>query len=188
MWKRRKYLPDNTPVIRVVGDALIASRPIGEGRMFPVLILDTGDHPALAELVQLHATSPPGDVETTWCTAKGDPDSVALSLSFERPMEYSCVVLFSLGRQGVLVDQILATQGCYLQPGQPGDRLRNTIDSPRILIEVPLTGFEVEWETMYDKVLRRRFRDAGLGRRAARRAADSMKAEWREKLGSFRKR
>lgn len=154
--------------------------------MFPVLILDAREHPRLVELVQAHKTSPPGDVEIRWCTIKGQPDSVGLLLSFQRPMNYECVVLFSLGKQAVLVDQILSTQGCYLQPGQPGDRLRNTYDSPRILIEVPLTGFEEKWEGMFDKVLTRQARQAGLGRQAARRAAESMKAEWRQ-LGRFRK-
>jgi hypothetical protein len=188
VWKKRKYLPDTTPYIRVVGDGLIASQPIGEGRMFPVLILDTRDHPGLVELVKAHATAPPGDVVTTWCTVEGDSDAVGLSLQFERPMEYSCALLFSLSSQGVLVDQILSTRGCYLQPGKPGDRLSKTLGSPQILIEVPLTGFEADWEAMYDKVLNRRFRDSGLGRRAARRAAQDLKTEWRKKLGTFRKR
>ena len=80
------------------------------------------------------------------------------------------VIEFDVSRQGVLVDQIIRSQGVYIMPGRPGDRLRTKMEAPRILVEVPSKEFQSEWETMFRKVVLRRFRGEGMSRIDAKRA------------------
>ena len=52
--------------ITIVSDAAIASRGVGHGKMFPLLIVDTGDRPDVEELVRVHKQIDPGDVTSQW--------------------------------------------------------------------------------------------------------------------------
>ena len=53
-------------LVQVVGDAAIAASPFVEGRLVPLVIVDTSGRPDLEELVRVHKHLPPGDVETQW--------------------------------------------------------------------------------------------------------------------------
>ena len=57
-----------------------------------------------------------------------------------------CVVLlkFNVADQGGVVDQIVQAQGVYILAGRVGDRLANTLDKGRILVEVPTKEFKKE--------------------------------------------
>ena len=93
---------------------------------------------------------------------------------------------FSIGKQGGLVDLMLMAKSVYLQAGVPGDRLLTTMDNPRILVELPDTGFQKTWGEIQLKrmseVIRRR---GGLSRSEARTAARKFIEQMRE-LGRIR--
>jgi len=59
------------------------------------------------------------------------------------------------------VDQIIHSEGVYIQPGRPGDRLSTTFDNPRVLAEVPSREFQAEWDRMLRKAMRKRFQSTG---------------------------
>ncbi|MET8361908.1 hypothetical protein [Micromonospora sp. NPDC005171] len=164
----------------VVADAALAG-PAADGRMVPLVVIDTTSRPDLDELVRLHRHLPAGDVTYRWGQGERDEDFVALSLWFVRPIEARAVLTFSIGREGMIVDNALNSRAIYLQPGRPGDRLKHDPDRPKILIEVPDDDFRERWEDIVVrrlvKVIRRKSR---MPREEARRLAVQWLARSRQ--------
>ncbi|MDG4760495.1 hypothetical protein [Micromonospora sp. WMMD710] len=167
----------------VVTDGSIAG-PAADGRMVPLVIIDTTSRPDLDELVRLHRHLPPGDVTYRWGQAERDKDLVSLSLWFVRPIEAPAVLMFSIEREGIIVDNALNSRAIYLQPGRPGDRLKHDPHRPKILIEVPDDDFRERWEDVVvrrlAKVIRR---SARITREEARLLAGQWLAQSREITG-----
>jgi hypothetical protein len=172
--------------VRIVGDGAISTSGVGDGRMLPVLILDTAQRPDIREYAALHKISGPGDVQVQWGQMPEYADTMMLILAFKRPVEMKAIIAFDLQRNhGFLVEQILGMNGVYIQAGAEGDRLKNTMDTPRVIVEIPDTGFRVIWDKLYLKFTERKFREMGLTRKDARNAAGEAIAKLRE-FGSFR--
>lgn len=171
--RTKVQIPEDRSV-PIVGDAAIAGS-VADGRLVPVLILDTHNHPTIEEVIRLHEHFAPGDVEFNWGRTKRSKDEVFLTLDFERPVEAEALLMFSIERQGRLVDLILRSRALYLQAGKPGDRLSTALEEPRILLTLPDTGFAEYWDGVYLKrmteVIRR---DAGIPRAQARGAAREL--------------
>ncbi len=60
MTKPRKAQVAQSLIVPIVGDAAMAG-PVADGRLIPVLIVDTSKRPEVAELIRVHAHLPPGD-------------------------------------------------------------------------------------------------------------------------------
>lgn len=96
-------------------------------------------------------------------------------MQFDRPVVSHTILVFSIERQGILVDGALSARGIYLQPGRPGDRLKDDIDRPKIFIELPDDSFRDRWE----EVVRRRLAQViRRGKRMPREEARRLAAEW----------
>jgi hypothetical protein len=161
-------------LVPIVSDAAIAG-PVADGRLVPVLILDTRDHPSIEEVIRLHEHFTPGDVQFNWGRKKRSKDEVFLTLDFERPVEAQAVLMFSIERQGGLVDLILRSKALYLQAGEPGHRLSTAFDEPRILLTLPHTSFAEYWDGVYLKRLTEIIRGgARISRSQARDAAREL--------------
>ena len=156
-------LPDDssyqlTPVT-VVADGAVAGRD-ALGVLIPVLIIDTRDRPDINDVIEAHTVQPSGDVEAVWGRrlAKGlDTRSmITLALHFIRPIESHVVIDFDIVKAGGLVDQIIRSRFVYLQAGKPGDRLSNSFNNPRILVEVVAAHeFLDQWDKMlHDHLVR----------------------------------
>jgi hypothetical protein len=121
-------------------------QPAVEGRMVPVLILDTRSRPEIEELIRVHRHLPPGDVRVIW----GELGKlIVLRLKFIRPLEVTIVVPFDVGKQRFLADSAMRAMAVYLQAGKPGDRLRDDPERPKVLVELPTTEFEEIWERLF---------------------------------------
>jgi hypothetical protein len=171
--------------VPIVWDAAIATRGLGEGKLIPLVIVDTTERPDFEELVRAHTYLSPGDATLSWAQLDAYKGDVALIIDFMRPAELTVIINFNVARQGVLIDQILRGRGLYIQPGRLGDRLLTTMDSPRILVEVGNLGFEAEWANIFLKAIVTHFRTKGLNRRQAKEAAQGFIEEWR-RIGGFR--
>jgi hypothetical protein len=171
--------------VRIVADAAIATQGLGEGRLIPLVILDTSERPDIDELVRVHVHLSPGDASCQWGRLPKNKDAIALFIDFIRPVEMLIIIEFDIARQGVLVDQVLRGRGLYIQPGRPGDRLVTTMGSPRVLVEVGQLGFDDKWNQLYLKAVETRFRKEGLSRRDARTAARDFIEEFR-RFGALR--
>jgi hypothetical protein len=157
----------------IVADAAIAAEVFADGRLVPVLIVDTSERPDIDQLVRAHEFVAPGDVDTTWMRRPGKDrlSSVSLLLEFKRPVSCNVILEFSLPDMIPIVDLIVGARALYIQPGRPGDRLATTIRSPKIIADVPSDDFSPAWDEILPRCLEREFRRRGLLKREARKAA-----------------
>jgi len=168
-------------IVDIVGNGAMAGT-VADGVMIPVLILDTRDRPDIAELIRIHTVLAPGDVRFQWGLHAQDKDLVLLELAFDRPMEVQLHLCFGIEDEGILVDAAVRAQAVYLQAGKPGDRLRHNVDAPKLLAELPSTGFERDWEKAFlGRMTAVLAKSMGLPRRRARPQARELIDEMREK-------
>lgn len=184
MTKRRKakrptkQAVDPADIVPIVADGSIAG-PDADGRMVPLVIIDTTDRSDLDELVRLHSHLSPGDVSYRWGQVDHNEDQVALALRFIRPIETHAALVFSIEHKGIIVDTALSSRGIYLQPGRPGDRLKHNPHRPKILIETPDDDFRDRWE---DIVVRRLAKVIRRDRQMPRAKARQLATEWLDQM------
>jgi hypothetical protein len=170
-----------------VADASLAG-PVLEGVNVPLVILDTRDRPDVAEAIRVQSVEslPPGDVDFQWFGRPGNTDEILLRLDLLRPIETRLILAFSIERQGILVEAALTARAIYLQAGKPGDRLKRDLDRPKMLVELPETGFRPIWDQLVvDQMTGVFARQSGLPRRKARPQAIAFLNEIK-KLTDFR--
>jgi hypothetical protein len=177
--------PYESKPVRIIADAAIARQDLGEGRLIPLVILDTSERPDIEELLRVHAHLAPGDASCQWGRLLKSKGTVALFIDFIRPVEILIIIEFDIVRQGIIVDQVLRGRGIYIQAGRPGDRLVTTMNSSRVLIDIGPLGFDKKWNELFSKALETHFRNEGLSRRDARAAARGFIEEFR-RIGAFR--
>ena len=171
--------------VRIVADAALATGNVGDGRLIPLVILDTTERPDLEEFIRVHQFFSPGDVTSQWGKLERFAATVALFLSFKRPAELVAILEFDIVTQGCLVEQILIAGGLYLQAGREGDRLLKNPNAPKVLVEIPDTGYRRYWNHPFHQHITKHMRKRGLGRRQAKEAASQFIKKWRE-FGQFR--
>jgi hypothetical protein len=172
--------------VPIVWEGGVATHGVGDGRFIPVLIIDTTERPDIDDMVRAHKHLGPGDADSVWSRpSRLVNNKIQLILSFTKPTRCVLILEFDLARQGGVLDQIIQAEGVYLQPGRSGDRLVTTLNTERVLAEVPSKQFRGEWENIYLKSLTKRFRKGGLSRSQAKRATRDFLLEWR-KVGSVR--
>lgn len=179
-WKATKIAlnhPREAKAVRVVADGAIRAPGQAEGRLVPVVIVDTRERPDVDEYVRVHQHSQGGgDVVTQWGKQRFGK-WIWLHIRVVRPVELNIFVRFDPEENAHLINLILRAEAMYLQPGSPGERLRDTINRPMIILGVPDTGFGKDWAAEYIKIITRRFRKKGLkGAAAAAAAADHIRA------------
>jgi hypothetical protein len=173
--------------VPIVADAAIATGIVGDGRLIPLIILDTSDRHDLEELIRVHQYVRPGDVLSQWATIEDGSGRIALLLTFEKPMAVTALIAFDMTKHGGLIDQIIRTKGLYVQAGNDGDRLIDDLERPKLILEIPDTGFSRTWDDLLYKSVVTQMREGGLSRREAKDAARLYIIEWR-KFGDFRMR
>jgi len=161
---------DSQILIPIVGDGAIGHPHILDGRILPVLILDCHGHPALEDLIQMHADDHPGDCTTTWRWKILRRRHVYLQFDFKIPIETTAIIEFDVASQGGLVEAIINTRGVYLQPLSSGGRVSEGMENPKILVEVPTTTTFPIWNGLHRKTLEKQFRKKGLSSGQAREA------------------
>jgi len=171
--------------VPIVADAAIATEWMGDGRLIPLVVIDITDRPDLEEFVRIHQYLGPGDADSQWATLEDSSGRVALLLTFKNPMEVTAALAFDPVKQGGLVDQIIHTRGLYIQAGRPGDRFIKKPDAPRVIVEIPDTGFAKVWDDIFFRAVVQRMRSEGLSRHDAKLVANEHITNWR-KFGNFR--
>ena len=160
--------PEESVAVPIAADAGIATRGTGYGRLIPLLILDTTSRPDLSEAIRIQSSVPSGDVEIWWGKVSRKSEQIALFLSFKRPTNRNAIIEFDLVRHGILVESILTAKAVYIQAGKPGDRISKDLNQPKILIEIPDTGFRPYWDKIFHKSLMNKFRGTGNSRKEAK--------------------
>lgn len=177
--------PEEGKVVPIAGDAAIATARMGNGRLISLLILDTTERPDLTEVIRVNSHCAEGDVVVQWGELAEPRDHVALVLRFLRPIERVAIIQFDVMKHGILIESILTAHMLYLQAGKPGDRFVHNLDKPKMIVEIPDTGFRPHWDKKYLACVTRRMRNEGLSRRDAKEAANAFIMEIR-KVVKFR--
>jgi prepilin-type processing-associated H-X9-DG protein len=166
--------------VKIVGDGSIANVLFADGRLIPVLIIDTSTRPDIVDLVKVQEEQPPGDVKSIWGRVSKSKKYISLILVFERPSHTVVVLEFDITKQGILVESILTAQALYLQPGQPGDKVSSTRANSSIIVEIPDMGFREVWNKLFQHELEIYYRTNGLNRTMSREAAKNTISETRK--------
>jgi hypothetical protein len=150
------------------------------------VILETTARSDIEEYIRIHQHLGVGDVTCQWGQILGHDNTVALILTFVRPAELVAILEFELKRNhGILVEQILETNALYIQAGRDGDRLKDDLSLPKVVLEVPELGFRRYWDEIHIAHVTAQLRKRGLGRAEAKRKAALVIAEMR-KIGATR--
>lgn len=170
--------PEQLLPVRIVHDGMLGSGLVGDGRLFPAVVIDTSERPDLDDVIGAHQSAPdsPGEIRTIWTrTGKCRLD---LILEFKEPVATIAVLSLDSLLQGALIEQINFAHGLYVFVGREGDRVsQKAIDGGGgILAEV---GEYSKWEPMVRECLERDFRSKGMKKKVAREAAAKFIGEWR---------
>lgn len=168
------------PQLRVIADGIISNPHFADGRPLPILIVNATTAPFIAEYIETHHLHAPGDVGLYWGSQRFSNELVALQVTLSRPSKNTFSILFDTKTQHVLVDAILHGRGFYLQAGDDGTKLSNSLNAPKIVIEVPDLGFMPKWEKIVQCVLAGRFRKNGFSKAEANTAVSQYLASMRE--------
>lgn len=188
-WHKANIVPPNQITgkpVPIVADGAIATVALGEGRLIPLLILNASNRPDIEDMINAQMQLPPGDVKSQWARPYELNDTVSLILQFLRPSEVLIILNFKIVDQGILIEQTLKAKALYLQAGLPGDRFSSTINTPRMLVEIPDLKFEKEWKKIWPKEIAKMLRKQGLRRKEAKIAAET--AIQKMQISDFRMR
>ena len=156
-WQKKEILIRNRAEkepVPIVSDAAVATQGTADGRLIPVLIIDTSFRPDIEDMIRAHKHIGAGDAQSAWSIpSRFNIDRIFLILTVLKPSRCVIIVEFNIVRQGGVVDQIIHAQGVYIQPGKEGDRLSTTIDHDRLLVEVPSKHFRNEWNKILFKAV-----------------------------------
>ena len=172
--------PEESVPVPIAGDAGIATGDTRSGRLIPLLILDTTNRPDLTEAIRIQSSVPSGDVEIFWGKLSKKSEHISLFLSFKRPTNRNALIEFDLVKRGILIESILTTKAVYIQAGKPGDRISDDLNRPKVLIEIPDTGFRPYWDKIYSTSLMKYFHKAGYSRKEAKLAVKAHLKNIRE--------
>lgn len=172
-WQRAtlqvQHSRETKPLV-LVADGALSIPKVADGRIIPVLILETSEREDVDEYVRIHQAAPPGDVSTQWGRKRFGSKRFLIVRSL-RPVEISMIIELDAERNAQLINFILRAEAFYLQPGRPGDRLSDQVSKAKVLIGVPDTGFAAKWRREYASRIVAKFKRMGLRGRAAEEAA-----------------
>lgn len=176
---------EKTPV-PIVSDGAVAIKGLGDGRIIPILIINTSKRPDIEDMANSHKHLSPGDATSTWCSiSRFNKNRLNLFLEFTKPSQCSFFLEFDVMAQGGVIDQIIQAESTYIQPGRDGDRLSSSFNSTRILVEIPSKHFRKKWDQIFSKAIYKKFKKNGLPRNKAKLATKIFIEDWRS-TGSIR--
>ena len=148
--------------LNLVGDGAIANAKTADGRLIPVIILDTREKKQLEYLVKMHEQIDTGDVSSIWSITRFNHEQGNLVLFFKTPMEFKVAISLQSLKHSPIIEGIRISKAVYIQPGKPGDRVSDDINAPKILVEIPAkTTFE-KWDEIFEKMVIKKLKKEGL--------------------------
>ena len=175
-WRKAK-LDSQTPCIGIASDASINNIYVAYGKTIPLVILDTVDYPEIDRMIQSHVGIENGHLNTTWVTTTDDK-YLLLLIEVISPIEIKFLIKFDTEKHAGLIDIIVNSQLLYIQAGKQGERLKQDLDRPKVLMEVPCIEFSDEWYRIYLRVYTKHFRKLGYSKKDAVKLSLKMREEW----------
>ena len=157
--------------VPIVESAAVALPTVADSRLITLLMLDTNGRQDLVEVIEAQRHLPPGDVMTQWGQLAKRSNHVALILRFIRPTECEAIIEFDVIKNGVSIELILETKALQIQAGKAGDKIKNELHRPKMILEIPDTGFRSHWDKIHFNTIYKQVRSEGLNRTDARETA-----------------
>lgn len=152
----------------IAEEGLLSSDSLGEGRLIPVIIIDFGEHQDIKDLLNAHLSIENGDVTVIWFQDLFNRKDFNLRLKFQKPMEITFGIRFSIKDDFAIIDGIIQSKGVYIQTGKKGDKVSKTLDNNKVLVEVPDTGIKKIWDSFLTKTLTKKYIKQGLSSHEAK--------------------
>ncbi len=155
------------PIFEVLAEGGMSMPEVGEGRFIPKVIIDKEKNFETAELIKLHKTSLPGDIQSFWLLEDSlffKPKFVILNLNFLRPMELKIGIKLNFSKDFAVIDGIIQSRAFYLEVGEKGDKV-SELKNESILIEVPFLEFDKKWEQILLEVLKEKNKNKGFSKK-----------------------
>ncbi len=169
--------------VRVANISLISSIGIADGKMLPVIFLDCSNRPDIEDLLINHSKLKDnyGKINTLFGRKSYiDNKFLYLVMMFKIPYECNVIAEFDINQHAAGIDLLVKNQVCYIQSNSKGNRIAETMNEPRVIIEVPSDQFTDEWEKIYFKVTTKRFTKKGYKKEKAKELARNMITELRK--------
>ena len=182
--KQKKLIFESSfPPVKIVGDGIIASADHLQGRAVPVIIVDAQDRADISDIFLLHRDlGRLGNVRHAWGKGPGSVLRVYLHLAFMDPVCTDVTIDFALPENANLIEVLLRAECFYLQSGKLGDRISNTAEAPRILVETLSSGFEPYWREIHLDLLMAQIRNEGQHKGISRSARKRIALERLENI------
>lgn len=166
--------------LKLISDAAVATRTIADGRLIPVLLIDTSSRPDIENLIKAHKYFGPGDAKSSWGKLSTKQNTINLILRFEKPVKCTLIFEFDILEYGGIIDQIVHNKVLCIQCAKEGERFLRTFEREKVLIEVPSSDFEQEWEMMLNRTLECDGKRKGLNKKQAQEYSNNVIKSWRE--------
>jgi hypothetical protein len=189
-WHRNTVLIEGKYVaqpVDIVNDAGIANKDLNNGKLVPLLILDTTARPDIDQIIENHDSIDSGYASTSWTKTRQSDNYISLLLQFSKPVLCTILLEFYIPKYAGLIDSILESQAMYIQAGRKGDRLITTQEAPKVFIQVPkpTADFEVLWSELRKKVKLNEYKKMGYSKKESKQLFLEFQKKW-EKIYKFR--
>lgn len=175
--RNAKKISVNEPMVDVIGSSFVYQKNFCDGKPIPHLIIDAENHPEIKKAIELHENMRGGEHQCRWGMSH-DGIYIYLLLDFIAPVEISYVIRFEIEKYAASIAGILSAHLVYIQAGKNGDRISGLTGEAKLILEIPHTGFEKEWDKIYRKKLEKDFKKMGVKRRDLDNIIDSFLQEW----------
>jgi hypothetical protein len=183
-WHKEKILLEGefaTQPINIVNDAGIANKDFDNGKLVPLLILDTTTRPDIDQLIENHGSIDSGLASTSWTKTRQSDNYISLLIQFSKPVLCTILLEFYISKYGGIIDSIIESQAMFIQAGRKGDRFITTQKAPRVLIQVPKPdgNFEIFWNELRKKSKIKEFRKLGYSKKDSKELFGEFEEKWK---------
>lgn len=153
--------------INITNTSLMASQGVAEGKNFPVLFIDTKKREDIKDMIENHQCVSMGEVTTTFCEYKKDKSNLLILFQMKEPNICNFFIEFNLIYLGHVLDLLIKNQGCYIQSDFYGKRCSESMDAPKILVEIPNQHIIQKWRKQYRINIIEKYMKDGFKRKEA---------------------
>jgi len=181
-----KFRNNSNPVYFIQENGLISSTQWADGRLIPVVVLNSKNGIELKDFLSAHVSSiDQGDVITQWGYPFSQffkPKVWILSIQFKKPRTFSFYIEFVLDKNPALIDAIFQSRGLYIRYGFPGEKISKGMDQDMVLIEIPDLKRDEEWNNTLRDILRSRFKKQNIDKKKLKDEVEKQIKKMREIL------
>lgn len=173
----RRMVTVSENVVNIVNDALVLQHGFCDGKPIPAIVIDTSNNNKIENMLKLHMNVNEGEMKFSWGMTT-DKKNIILLVESISPIELTFSILFEIEKNYAVIDEILRSQMLIIQGGKPEDRFSCNLNSNKIVVEVPLTGFEEKWYDLRKKYQRKRLKKMGVKNKDINNVMNDIDREW----------